>query len=422
VVIHYTNFFRVDVFVMAEEISLDEWLASIGGITEAGRTKLEKATIVNVNVVKLLEEEDINQIRLGIGDRAVFKAGWESVRSVKRTLASPEVPVVPVVPEEEGAVAAPISRERLYSIEDLSKFLGGLGREPAGTGASLGGGRLQEPAVASTSASVPLRVPSPADRDLPVTVKSLAKDRLLSRLASEYVTEGLANTLSLTDLQLDRGEKPLLPINFCTVLNGGIIEEEEILSGQNNGRLVWQSGRGNLRRPTPDKLSFGQFYEASARIFKLLNLSGQQELEYLDYQRQLGILLQTFTQSSVFLLDHLHRQFVFASNSKWHVIENSLENSVLKKRDEGHKLNSTPSRKFDSSSKRDQGKSGDNGEKVCWMYNLHKGCSYGESCYYPHVCSMGNCRQKHPAYKHFDQSANAPRARNNNAQPANQSP
>ena len=48
---------------MAEEnISLDEWLTSIGGITEAGRTKLEKATIVSVNVVKLLEDDDINQI------------------------------------------------------------------------------------------------------------------------------------------------------------------------------------------------------------------------------------------------------------------------------------------------------------------------------------------------------------------------
>jgi hypothetical protein len=177
----------------------------------------------------------------------------------------------------------------------------------------------------------------------------------------------------------------------------------------------------DLRRPTPDKLSFGQFYEASARIFKLLNLSGQQELEYLDYQRQLGILLQTFTQSSVFLLDHLHRQFVFASNSKWHVIENSLENSVLKKRDEINKFNSAPTKRSEGTPRRDQGKSVENGDKVCWMYNLHKGCSYGDQCYYPHVCSVGNCRGKHPAYKHFDQSANAPRFRNDKAQSANQS-
>jgi hypothetical protein len=212
-----------------------------------------------------------------------------------------------------------------------------------------------------------------------------------------------------------------LPINFCTVLNGRVIEEEEILGGQYNGRLIRQSGRGNIRRPTPDKLSFGQFYEAYARIFKLLNLTGQQELEYLDYQRQLGILLQTFTPASVFLLDHLHRQFIFGSGSKWHVIENSLENSVLKKREDATRF-SGATRKHENTSRRDQAKPADVGDKVCWMYNLHKGCGYGDACYYPHVCSVGNCRQKHPAYKHFDQSSDRPpRFRNDKSQTQQQS-
>lgn len=251
--------------------------------------------------------------------------------------------------------------------------------------------------------------------------ETLAKDRLLSRLAACYVEEGgLHDTLALQDLKtaVDKGEKVLLPVNFATVFNGGIgLEEEEIVgNGQFQGRLVWQSGRGNTRRPTPDRLSYGQFYEANARIFKLLNLSGQAEIEYLDYQRQLGILLQTFTTSSMFLLDHLHRQFVFESGARWHVIENSLQNAVLKKKDEHKYVNNNQhqnqqTRRYDTKPTRSYNVDTDNrrtnpnestGETVCWLYNLYKGCYFGDRCKYPHVCSVDGCRQAHPAYKHSD--------------------
>jgi hypothetical protein len=147
-------------------ISLDEWLSGIGGITEAGRTKLEKAKVVSVAVVKLLSQEDIDQIRLGIGDRAVFKCGWQKIRSVK-TLIPPVVEQALVQPVGD-VVGDPVGGERLYSIDDLSKFLGGLG---CGTGVASGV-QLQQPAANVAS---PLRIPSPADRELPITVKSLAR-------------------------------------------------------------------------------------------------------------------------------------------------------------------------------------------------------------------------------------------------------
>jgi hypothetical protein len=250
-----------------------------------------------------------------------------------------------------------------------------------------------------------------------VTAKTLAKDQLLNRLAGQFAQGGLQDSLSLQELSLAgllKGDKALLPVNFVTVFSGCGAEDEEVLGcGQNQGRLVWQSGKaGSLKKPTADRLSYGQFFEANARILNLLNLDEQSYTEYLDYLRQLGILLQTFTASSVFTLDHIHRQFVHESGSQWNLIENTLENSVLKKKDDsfrnaGHN-NVSHSQNQRGSDSRASGRNAKsvqagNGEKHCWMYNLYKGCTYGpEKCYYPHVCSVDHCRGNHPAYKHSE--------------------
>ena len=47
---------------MADPMTLDEWLVDIGGITEGGRAKLEKATIVNLISVKLLTLEECTEL------------------------------------------------------------------------------------------------------------------------------------------------------------------------------------------------------------------------------------------------------------------------------------------------------------------------------------------------------------------------
>ena len=148
----------------------------------------------------------------------------------------------------------------------------------------------------------------------------------------------------------------------------------------------------------------------------LLDLDDKAHSEYLDYLRQLGILLQTFTASSVFTLDHLHRLYVHETSSVWNVIENSLENTVLKKKDDVNKQfqdgsggGGQSSRRSDQSSRRSSHHSVATGgqkvvpaDAVCWLYNLPKGCFWGEKCIYPHVCSYDNCRQNHPACRHGD--------------------
>jgi hypothetical protein len=209
----------------------------------------------------------------------------------------------------------------------------------------------------------------------------------------------------------------LLPVNFVTMFTGcGVDEEEVVGTGQFQGCLVWHSGKGSSpKRPTADRLSYGQFFEANARILNLLNLDEDGYIQYLDYLRQLRILLQTFTVSSVFSLDHIHRQYIHETGNVWNVIENTLQTSVLKKKDDGNRghsgANVQPSRHGDRDASSRGGavhpakstNPADYGDKVCWLYNLFKGCHWGDACYYPHVCSVDNCRGNHPTYKHGSQ-------------------
>jgi hypothetical protein len=415
------NFSLIDVFDSACIMSMEDseallqWYVDIGGITEVGRSKLEKATIVSLGTVKNLTLQDILEVKLGVGDRANFRAGWEVI--IKPVVEVPVEPVVPVVPVPEPVVVPEEASAdtKLYSIAEISKFFGSLSsREASGSVLQQSPDGRREALAAAASVATgfqPAGVVGGAAGD--VTVRTLAKDRLLNRLASEFIGNNVDDSL-VAESKAEKGEKPLLPINFATVFNGVVADDEEILGcGTGAGRLVWQSGKGNLRKPTPDRLSYGQFFEANARILKLLNLDAKTESEYLEYLRQIGILLQTFTTSSVFCLDHIHRLYIHETGSQWNIIENTLENSVLKKKDDSsrHAGQSSPFKKRDF--QRD-GRQSDSkpvsADAVCYLYNLFKGCPFSsEQCKYPHVCGFSNggtkCRQRHPAYMHNDSVA-----------------
>jgi hypothetical protein len=228
-----------------------EWLEKI---TEDGRKKLEKATVVNVDSVRYLTLEEILEIRLGVGDRGVFRAYWQSLQ-VKDKEPEPKVSDSSDVSERHS--------ERLYTIEEVAKYCAGGGvplQQPVSTVAAAHSVDGRTEAIAAAR-GINTGVPAIG---VEVTSQVLAKDRLLNRLASQYAQGGILDSLSLQDLNLingQKGEKILLPINFCTVLNGCSFDEEEVLGcGSGSGKLVWQSGKNNSRRPTPDRLSFGQFF------------------------------------------------------------------------------------------------------------------------------------------------------------------
>jgi hypothetical protein len=398
------------------------WIAAIGGITKAGLEKLDKSAIVSLIAVRCLEPEDIVDLKLAVGDRVIFRAGWQTL--VSKTTAEelggcPLPPKIPSKPPPED-----IDPEaKIYSVNDISKFLGQPQASALKAGQTLqepdsSGGRVE--ALRAAAALHPSNSGRGATRHSePVTAKELAKDRLLNRLAAEFAQDGVKDSLSLQDLAIAgifKGEKALLPVNFVTIFTGCSVDDEEILGcGQfGSGKLVWQSGKNQSRRPTADKLTFGQYFEANARILNLLDLEPEVYVEYLDYLRQVGILLQTFTSSSVFTLDHLHRLYVHDTKSRWNIIENTLQNSVLKKKEDVARQNQFQNqqggRRNDARSGRAPAASvsGGTGQKtigpdaVCWLYNLPKGCFWGNKCIYPHVCSVDGCWQNHPACRHAE--------------------
>jgi hypothetical protein len=196
---------------MAEEQTFEDWIAAIGGITENGRSKLEKATIVSLVAINLLTEEDIDEIRLGLGDRVIFKAGWRKLLGVQEpTKASPTIEQI--LPEDP-----PLSTTSVrFTLSDVAELLKKLPTAPVAP-------------VASTSQEAP-QVPQGAHSRFgdqsAVTALSLGKNKALRDLAASLGHQAPADSLPLhfySREHSEKGERCLLPINFATVLGGFVI-------------------------------------------------------------------------------------------------------------------------------------------------------------------------------------------------------
>jgi hypothetical protein len=239
-------------------------------------------------------------------------------------------------------------------------------------------------------------------------VDSLAS--LLSRPASAIseVRELMCDLLNLDDLPVnDRGEKVLLPINFLSSIRGTQDKDEVLHSGKGINLVLQVSNK----RVTPDKLSAGQWIGANSRILDKLitsgRLSASQLADYLDYSRKIGDLLQQYTTSSVFMLDHVHRLEVHDKPSKqWSDIDATLQSAHLKKKDEFN--NSQAANRFSSGSARDSRDNRGRGYQnrhvgsPCFAYNSPEGCRYTkDKCRYDHVDSgdKGGQRDRAPRFQ-----------------------
>jgi hypothetical protein len=155
------------------------------------------------------------------------------------------------------------------------------------------------------------------------------------------------------------------------------------------GKLVV---RPNVRKPTADQLTAGQWVAANAIILAKLmpRLSRQDLCDYLDYERKIGGLMQLYTHSTVFILDNEHRIDVHRFNDRWNDIDPMLIGSLLRKREESQlptNVHTAPRRDNSrTSSQYRQGQSRGDGRKnvPCWQYNSPEGCPYGQSCRYGH--------------------------------------
>jgi hypothetical protein len=190
-----------------------------------------------------------------------------------------------------------------------------------------------------------------------------------------------------------KGEQPLLPVNFLRNPKGTVTDvEEQVVSS--NGKLVVKP---NIKKPTPDQLTAGQWVAANAIILARLvpRFTHQQLCDYLDYERKIGGLLQIFTHSSVFILDNEHRIDHHRVGGKWNKIDPLMVGSILKKKDDsllpagvstsGYRSTSgnVSAGNVAGQSRRPQFKS----RGACWAYNSPHGCTFGTDCKYTHVVS-----------------------------------
>jgi hypothetical protein len=155
--------------------------------------------------------------------------------------------------------------------------------------------------------------------------------------------------------------------------------------------LVLQS---SLRKVSPEKLTVGQWTAANARILAKLiksgRLVGAEVADYLEYNRKIGDLLQIYTASSVFHLDHIHRQEIHeGTDRRWHLIDCTLENAHLKRRDEASHNTSAnamykPAGSQGAVGRRNVSSNGKRG--ICWAYNSTEGCPFSrDRCRYDHI-------------------------------------
>jgi hypothetical protein len=162
--------------------TFEEWLESIGGITENGRSKIEKASIVNLAAVRLITELDIDEIKLGIGDRAIFKAGWRTL--IGDTTVQNKASDVPNPPQDPPASRPPTGH---YTLSELAELLKLLPSASVSTPASPSPQTFQQSQGARSFGDPTARV----------TAQTLSKNQALRDLAASLGQPPAAEQLSL---------------------------------------------------------------------------------------------------------------------------------------------------------------------------------------------------------------------------------
>ena len=181
------------------EPNFEEWIAQIGGITENGRSKLEKATIVSMASIRLITEEDIDEIRLGLGDRAIFKQGWRAVKGLPDTTkASPE-PTEDLTNIFEGTSSTTRTEPSLYTLSDFAELLKRLPATPTAP--------RPENTATPTLQQAQGACSHFGEQAAQVTVQTLSKNIALKELAASLGLQAPADTIPLDHYSFDSNDK-----------------------------------------------------------------------------------------------------------------------------------------------------------------------------------------------------------------------
>jgi hypothetical protein len=346
---------------------------SVLGLAEVNVKKLETNLVSDLQVLLELREIDIESLKIsGVGDGIRLRAGVAKLRALHGgppplidgagNIVKKSLPV-----DKQKAVGP--DGERVYSLAEVEKLLAGKAAIAAGGADSSVG----EKSTALSTLAALLTKPSPG-----------------AGAGTSDLKEIMRELLGIDDQPLNaKGEKCLLPINFLSCVRGTQNSEDVIHSGKGMSLVV----QSTLKKcTTPDKLTVGQWTAANSRILSKLIVSGRlcgsEVLDYLEYIRKLGDLLQLYTHASVFQLDHNHRLELHESTTKrlWQDIDCTLENAHLKRRDDGGHAANTLYKPNVSQGQFDRRNPSFRRRGVCWAYNTPEGCSYSrDRCRYEHT-------------------------------------
>lgn len=236
----------------------------------------------------------------------------------------------------------------------------------------------------------------------PANLKSLAKDKELNALLKEmgetHLTDLLTTSATVNPGQFTtKGEKPLLIPDFVAQPKGAYVgDTDEIVAVAGLTQLVMR-GR---KKPALDQITLPQWLSAACRI--LLQLITQEKLtpegicQYLEYTAEVGDLCQTYTTSSVMLLDNAHRLRQSQSQCKWTDSNQHSRSFYLERRQPTTMGNRNNNKGNTSKARRALDTQG---REICVSYNQTGGCYY-PNCKYQHVCLVSGCGANHPKHQH----------------------
>jgi hypothetical protein len=390
-------------------------------LSDAGAKKLMANLIIDELSISLLDDATLATVKLLPGDLVKFKRGRTLMQE---SLGLPELEVdTGFLPKpgdktsdaEKGAVKGALkpSEAGVYTLDQFAQFL-------AGNAPVKDKGKGVSPVV-KTKATKIGELPCPSgnkgyenSEEVESVTKQkkrrkprkVEKDNSSETSSSDESDDGgvsygkhlLKDLLNVDDcFSNSKGERPLLPVNCLRNPKGTITDHEDQVVSQ-NGKLIVKP---NVKKPSPDQLTAGQWVAANAIILSKLipKFTHQQLCDYLDYERRIGGLMQLFTHASVFILDHEHRIDRHKVGGKWNKIDPTAIGSLLKRKDESMLPAGMSTSRYGTSGNSVAGSSPSGGASagasqrrqpfkskgLCWAYNSAEGCYYGSNCRYTHA-------------------------------------
>jgi hypothetical protein len=195
--------------------------------------------------VEFMDVETLSSIRLAPGDYIKFKRAQSLFKEAKDVMPALEEPVK----ESVGSKPPP----GFYTIQQVARFLAGkediVGDSVDSSGKLFGGKKLP----------VPSDEEEKSDTYVPPKVHGAVAVIPAKDTAREAVYLGrslMQDILCLDDcVTNEKGEKPLLPVNFVATPRGIVLDQEQVVITDKDGNLKIKPSKN---RPTPDKLSIGQ--------------------------------------------------------------------------------------------------------------------------------------------------------------------